>query len=210
MYYDIQVVRAIPLKHELLKRSFDLSLSLVGIIIFFPVMLLAFLIASIETKSFGLFTQYRVGKDFTQFKIIKIKTMRKIPNYNTNVTTSLDPRITRWGRIFRKYKIDELPQLVNVLMGKMSFVGPRPDVFEMYEDLKGIEWLVLSIRPGITGPATIKYKNEEEILASVSDPIAFNKLIFKDKIQINLDYIKHYHFSNDIKLMIQTLKRDQS
>jgi len=92
----------------------------------------------------------------------------------------------------------------------MSFVGPRPDVFEMYEDLKGIEWLVLSIRPGITGPATIKYKNEEEILASVSDPIAFNKLIFKDKIQINLDYIKHYHFSNDIKLMIQTLKRDQS
>jgi len=82
MYYDIQVVRAIPLKHELLKRSFDLSLSLVGIIIFFPVMLLAFLIASIETKSFGLFTQYRIGKDFTQFKIIKIKTMRKIPNYN--------------------------------------------------------------------------------------------------------------------------------
>ncbi|QVK17166.1 sugar transferase [Mycoplasmatota bacterium] len=204
MYYSIRHVRAISLKQELLKRSFDLTFSLIGIVLTFPIMLLAFLIASIETKSFGLFTQNRVGKDFVEFKIIKIKTMKKIRGFKTNVTTSLDPRITYSGRLFRKYKIDELPQLFNVLFGKMSFVGPRPDVVEMYDDLSGDDWLVLSIRPGITGPATIKYKNEEEILASVSNPEAYNKVIFKDKVNINLDYIKHYKFKQDIKYILKT------
>ncbi len=205
MYYTLRQ-RAIPLKQEILKRSFDITFSLIGILFTLPIMILAVLIASIETKSFGLFRQKRVGKDFVEFSIMKIKTMKKLKGYHTFVTTSCDPRITRSGKIFRKFKIDELPQLFNVLFGRMSFVGPRPDVREMYEDLKEDEWLILSIRPGITGPATIKYKNEEEILANVDNPEEYNKIIFKDKVKINLDYIRNYKFGDDMRYIIQTIR----
>jgi len=203
MYYKEQVV-SLALYQEFLKRSFDIVFSFIGIIITFPVMIIAFIIASLETNSFGLFMQTRIGKEYKEFKIIKIKTMRKIRGYQTNVTTKNDPRITRSGRFFRKYKIDELPQLFNVLIGKMSFVGPRPDVKEMYEDLIDEQWLIFFIRPGITGPATIKYKNEEELLANVKDPESYNKLIFQDKLKINLNYIKNYKFKNDLKYIIKT------
>ncbi len=202
----INLPKAIPLKQEFLKRSFDIIFSLLGIVCTLPIMLFAFLIASIETRSFGIFRQKRVGRYFKEFNIMKIKTMRKIPSINTNVTTKNDPRITRFGRIFRKYKIDELPQLFNVLFGRMSFVGPRPDCKEMYESLENDEWLILSIRPGITGPATIKYKNEEELLANVADPESYNKIIFKDKININLRYIKDYRFFDDIKYLFKTFR----
>ncbi len=206
MYYQ-NATQSIAIKQEILKRSFDFTISFVGIIIFSPIILIAFVIASIETRSLGIFTQKRIGKDYIEFKIIKIKTMKKITGFETNVTTNKDPRITTCGRFFRKYKIDELPQLFNVLLGKMSFVGPRPDVREMYEHLIGDEWLVLTIRPGITGPATIKYKNEEEILASVDNPEDYNQVIFKDKLKINLEYIKNYKFSHDIKFILKTFIR---
>lgn len=198
--------RTIPRSQELVKRCFDILIAIVGIFCTFPIMVVAIIISSIETKSFGIFTQERVGKNGVIFKIIKVKTMRKMKNINTNITTSNDPRITKSGRIFRQLKIDELPQLFNVLVGKMSFVGPRPDTIEMYQDLSDDELLILSVRPGITGPATIKYKNEESLLAASNNPEEFNKEIFKDKVKINLDYINNYHLINDIKYLIQTIR----
>ena len=148
-------------KDKLIKRVFDFSLSLIGLLITWPIILIAWIIASIETKSNGFFLQKRVGENGKLFTIIKIKTM--YPNNGSTVTTANDSRITKSGKFFRKYKIDELPQLINVLKGDMSFVGPRPDVPGYADKLSGDDKVILSLKPGITGPATLKYKNEEEI-----------------------------------------------
>jgi len=119
-----------------------------------------------------IYSQWRVGKNGRLFKLYKFRTMVKdADRIGGTVTTDDDPRITRIGKILRKFKLDELPQLWNVLKGDMSFVGPRPDVPGYADKLEGDERIVLSVRPGITGPATLKYRNEEEILASVEDPI---------------------------------------
>ena len=118
-----------------------------------------------------------------------------------------DPRITKLGKIFRKTKIDELPQLINVLKGEMSFVGPRPDVKELVDTIPvGIRDIFLSIRPGITGPASIKYRNEEEILAGVEDSQVYNdEVIFPDKVHINLEYISKYNLFSDIGYIFKTV-----
>lgn len=122
------------------------------------------------------------------------------------ITSADDPRITKPGGFLRKWKLDELPQLVNVLIGDMSFVGPRPDVPGYADLLLGEDRRILSVRPGITGPATLKYYNEEEILAMVENPIEFNdKVIFPDKVKINLAYIKQQSFVGDMKIIIFTL-----
>lgn len=167
---------------------------------------LAWLAASIDTHSNGFFTQQRVGKGGKLFTVIKIKTMRPIKNISTTVTQQNDPRITRIGAILRRTKIDELPQLWNVLVGNMSFVGPRPDVEGFADQLKGEERAILSIRPGITGPATIKYHNEEKLLASVEDPEAYNaNVIWPDKVRINLEYIRHWSLRKDIEYILKTV-----
>ena len=132
--------------------------------------------------------------------------MREVPSFDTVVTTSHDPRITRLGRILRKTKIDELPQLINVFLGQMSFVGPRPDVPGFADKLVGPDRIILTIRPGITGPATLKYCKEEELLALQTDPEQYNlEVIFPDKVRINREYIEHYRFWNDIKYILQTV-----
>ncbi len=193
------------LKDKILKRSFDIVVSLVGLFITFPIIGIAWIIAAIETKSNGFFLQERVGKDGKIFKIIKIKTMKDIKG--TTITTFNDFRITRSGKFFRKYKIDELPQLINILKGDMSFVGPRPDVPGYADKLKGDDRIILSVRPGITGPATLKYKNEEMILAKVSDPVKYNnEVIWPDKVKINKEYVKNWSFKKDLEYIIQTIK----
>ncbi len=189
-----------------LKRSFDFFLSAFGLLLTGGIILPAFLASSFDTRKNGFFTQVRVGKDGKTFKVIKIRTMRDITDINTTVTTIKDPRITPLGRFFRKTKIDELPQLINVLLGHMSFVGPRPDVPGFADNLAGGDRMVLSVRPGITGPATLKYRDEERILAAQKDPEKYNiEVIFRDKVKINLEYIKNYSFWKDIKYILETL-----
>ena len=192
-------------KDKLIKRIFDFSLALIGLLITWPIILIAWIVASIETKSNGFFLQKRVGENGKLFTIIKIKTM--YPNNGSSVTTANDSRITKSGKFFRKYKIDELPQLINVLKGDMSFVGPRPDVPGYADRLKGEDRIILSIKPGITGPATLKYKNEEEILANVDDPVKYNnEVIWPDKVKINKEYIKNWSLKKDIEYILKTIK----
>ena len=132
--------------------------------------------------------------------------MKSVPNVNTTVTTANDMRITKSGKFFRDSKIDELPQLFNVLFGSMSFVGPRPDVEGYADKLKGEDRAILTIRPGITGPASIKYKNEEEILAEQANPKEYNdQVIWPDKVAINLQYIKEWSLKKDIQYIIKTV-----
>ena len=192
-------------KDKLIKRIFDFSFALIFILLLWPVILIAWIIASIDTKSNGMFNQIRVGENGKLFKIYKIKTMKD--KKGTTITVADDNRITKSGKIFRKYKIDELPQLFNVLIGDMSFVGPRPDVAGYADKLKGEDRIILSIKPGITGPASIKYKNEEEILASVENPIEYNdKVIWPDKVRINKEYIQNWSLRKDIEYIIKTIK----
>jgi lipopolysaccharide/colanic/teichoic acid biosynthesis glycosyltransferase len=190
---------------KIIKRVFDFSLALIGLLLTWPIILIAWIIASIETKSNGFFLQKRVGENGKLFTIIKIKTM--YPNKGSTITTANDKRITKSGKFFRRYKIDELPQLINVLKGDMSFVGPRPDVPGYADRLKGEDRIILSVKPGITGPATLKYKNEEEILAKVDDPIRYNdEVIWPDKVRINKEYIKNWSLKKDIEYILKTIK----
>jgi lipopolysaccharide/colanic/teichoic acid biosynthesis glycosyltransferase len=192
-------------KDKLIKRIFDFSFALLGLVLTWPVILVAWVVASIETKSNGFFVQKRVGENGRLFNIIKIKTMYE--NKGSTITTANDKRITKSGRFFRKYKIDELPQLINILKGDMSFVGPRPDVPGYADKLTGEDRIILSVKPGITGPATLKYKNEEEILAGVDDPVKYNnEIIWPDKVEINKKYIKNWSLKKDIEYIIKTIK----
>ena len=188
------------------KRGFDIVVSFLGLTFSWWLIFIAWVIATFETKSNGFFIQKRVGKDGKIFNVIKIKTMKKVEGVDTTVTSSNDVRITKSGKFFRDKKIDELPQLINVLIGDMSFVGPRPDVPGYADKLEGDDRIVLSIRPGITGPASLKYKNEEEILASQNDPKWYNdKIIWPDKVRINKEYIKNWSLKTDIEYIIKTV-----
>lgn len=189
-----------------IKRLFDIIVALFVLLMAWWLILLAWLAASLDTRGNGFFTQQRVGKDGRNFTVVKIKTMRPLKHVDTTVTRSGDPRITPLGRFFRRTKIDELPQLWNVLMGDMSFVGPRPDVPGFADRLEGEEQMMLSIRPGITGPATLKYRNEEKLLADQEDPETYNRdVIWPDKVQINLDYIRRWSLRLDIKYILDTV-----
>lgn len=188
------------------KRIFDLLLSVIGIALTWWIMLLAWIIATIETRSNGLFTQERVGEKGKLFKVFKIKTMKSIPGIDTTVTRSGDVRITRSGAFFRKTKIDELPQLFNVLLGRMSFVGPRPDVPGFADKLQGDDRIILELAPGITGPSSLKYKDEEALLAKQQDPESYNReIIWPDKVSINKMYIKNWTLKKDIEYILKTI-----
>ena len=193
-------------EQEFAKRVFDVFCSFLGLLAVWWLILIAWLAASIDTCSNGFFTQQRVGKDGRLFKVVKIKTMRPDGRLKTTVTQSGDPRITPLGAFWRKTKIDELPQLWNVLVGDMSFVGPRPDVPGFADKLQGEERSMLSIRPGITGPATLKYRNEEELLAEQKDPDTYNRdVVWPDKVKINLEYIRHWSLTRDLQYIWETI-----
>jgi len=185
---------------------FDLCLSLLGLLLFWWLIILAAVLARLDTGESGFFTQTRVGQRGKLFKLVKIRTMRPSASIDTTVTTANDSRITRLGKFFRKTKIDELPQLMNVLIGQMSLVGPRPDVPGFADQLKGEQKIILSIKPGITGPATLAYRNEEELLTSVANPEEYNEeVIFPDKVRMNMDYIKNYSLLGDVRYIIATI-----
>jgi len=191
-----------------LKRFFDIALSLFGIFIFSPVILIAWIVASIDTRSNGFFCQKRIGKNGDSFTLYKIRTMHQNLNTLNHVTVASDPRISNIGAFLRKLKIDELPQLFNVLVGQMSFVGPRPDVDGYANKLKGADRLILSVRPGITGPASIKYRNEELILQEKDDPKKYNdEVIWPDKVKINISYVKNWSFYKDLIYILKTFNQ---
>ena len=153
------------------------------------------------------YIQKRVGRNGRLFKMYKFRSM-KVGSDSSSVSVAGESRITPLGAVLRKYKLDELPELWNVLKGDMSFVGPRPDVPGYADNLIGEQRLILKLRPGITGPASLKYANEEEILALVNNPVEYNdNVIFPDKVRINLDYYYHHSFVGDIKLIFQTIFR---
>jgi len=190
-----------------LKYLFDRTVALLALLILTPLFLVV--AAGIKATSPGpvFFRQKRVGRNGMLFTIIKFRTMRVNVDNNT-VTAADDHRITSLGAMLRKWKIDELPELINVLTGDMSFVGPRPDVPGYADRLEGEDRRILELRPGITGPASLKYLNEEEILAGVDDPAEYNdRVIWPDKVRINLRYRERQSFTGDIKIMIHTVLR---
>lgn len=189
-----------------LKRGFDVVAAAVGLLLTFWLIALAWVLATIDTRQNGFFMQERVGRHGRVFRVVKIRTMRPSRVHTTTVTTGHDPRITPLGRFFRRAKIDELPQLWNVLLGQMSFVGPRPDVPGYADALEGEDRLVLSVRPGITGPATLKYRDEESLLASVDDPEAYNReVIFPDKVRLNREYVQNWSLWQDLRYIWRTV-----
>lgn len=189
----------------LLKRVFDIFFSAIGIIIFFPLILLCWTIAAIDTRSNGFFIHQRIGRNGRLINVYKIKTMHESKGARSPIACNNNSSITRSGAFFRKYKLDELPQLFNVLSGSMSIVGPRPDVPDYADQLEGNDRMILLLRPGITGPASIKYRNEEDILSAAVDPLFYNDtVIWPDKVRINKEYLLNYSIFSDIKYIVQT------
>ena len=191
----------------ILKRTFDIILSIFAIFLLFPFFLVVSFLVVIDSGFPIFFLQKRIGRDAKEFNIIKFRTMKK-NNENITITVSDDSRITRIGKYLRKTKIDELPEILNVLFGQMSFVGPRPDVKGYADKLKGANRKILALRPGITGPASLKYYNEEYILSQKSNPKKYNdEVIFPDKVKINMDYFHNRSFFLDLKIIFATIFR---
>jgi len=189
----------------ILKRAFDIIGSIFGIILFSPIIL--FIAGLIKLRMPGpiIFKQYRIGRFGKPFLLYKFRTMSEFHD-GTSITIKGESRITTFGAKLRKMKLDELPELWNILKGDMSFVGPRPDLPNYIDRLSENERQFLSIRPGLTSPASIKYSNEEKLLASVQDPYYFyDQIIWPDKVNLNLEYYRSRSFSGDILLIIKTL-----
>ena len=191
----------------ILKYLFDRLTSLIGLLILLPVLITVAILIRIKMPGGpAFFKQKRVGKDGKLFTMWKFRTMVNASHTWSSVSVAGESRITPLGAKLRKYKIDELPELWNVLKGDMSFVGPRPDVPGYADALVGEDREMLQLRPGITGPASLKYRNEEEILATVEDPQRYNdEVIFPDKVRINRYYLHHYSFWMDIKMIFATV-----
>lgn len=189
-----------------MKRIFDLFFAFLGIMLLLPIYLLITIFIKLDSKGEILYKQERIGKDGIPFYVFKFRTM--IPNaFSKGALTvgSRDPRVTNVGYYLRKYKLDELPQLFNVLIGDMSFVGPRPEV-KKYTDLYNEnQRVVLSVKPGITDYASIKYRNENDLLAQSSDPEKlYIEEIMPEKLNLNLKYINDNNVFKDIKIIINT------
>ena len=189
------------------KRLFDILASGFGLILLLPVFVVISILIKVQMPGPVLFRQIRAGRYGKPFIINKFRTMS--PEHNgSSVSVKGQSRITPLGAVLRKYKLDELPELWNVIIGEMSLVGPRPDVPEYAEKLTGEERKILDLRPGITGPASLKYAREEELLATVADPEEYNdKVIWPDKVSINLHYYHNWSFSGDLIFISRTLLR---
>lgn len=191
-----------------MKRCFDILISFFGLIILIPLLILIAIFIKLSSKGSIFFIQKRVGRNGEIFSMIKFRSMLIKQDSSSTVSIYGDNRVTSFGFFLRRYKLDELPELLNVLKGDMSLVGPRPDVPGYADKLIGDAKLILLLRPGITGPATLKYANEEKILASSNDPIKYNdEVIYPDKVKINLDYYYNHTFWIDIKIIFASIFR---
>ncbi|MBK7157722.1 MAG: sugar transferase [Ignavibacteria bacterium] len=192
----------------MLKRSFDIFFSFFGLIILSPIFLLIFVMVKTDSKGPVIYKQTRVGKNGKDFAVLKFRSMKQDSDSKGLLTVGgKDPRITKTGYFIRKYKLDELPQLINVLKGDMSFVGPRPEVRKYVLLYDEVQKKVLDVNPGITDVASIKYRNENELLEGSDDPESFYiKEIMPVKLKMNLEYINDRSFFKDIKVILNTLK----
>ena len=191
-----------------MKRVFDFLVSLVGLFLFSPLLVLLSLLIKFTSKGTIFFIQERVGENGVFFKMIKFRSMQMIQDSDSTISVKGDMRVTKVGSFLRRYKLDELPELWNVLVGDMSLVGPRPDVPGYANFLRGEDRNILKLKPGITGPASLKYANEEEILARQENPKEYNdEIIYPDKVRINLDYYYQSNLWIDIKIIFATIFR---
>lgn len=189
-----------------IKRAFDLACAVPGLIVLSPLLSAAIVAATISTRQFGLFAQERIGQYGETFKVYKIRSMRDSRHITTTVTASGDPRITPFGRRLRATKIDELPNLLNVVLGHMSLVGPRPDVPGWADQLQGPDRVVLTLKPGITGPASLAFRDEEELLAAADDPEAYNRdIIWPEKVRLNKQYVQNWNVRGDLAFIFRTV-----
>ncbi len=202
-----------------MKFLFDRLVSLIGLILLLPILIIVAILIKIKMPGPVFYVQKRVGRNGKLFKMYKFRSM-KVGSDKSTISMAGENRITPLGAKLRKYKLDELPELWNVFIGDMSFVGPRPDVPGYADKLKGNDRLILKLRPGITGPASLKYRDEEEIIADYvrkikasgdsrsDEEIALwynDHVIYPDKIQLNLYYYQHYSFWMDIKMIFATV-----
>lgn len=190
----------------MIKRLFDLIMAFFGLVLLSPVFVFIAVLIRIKMPDCPvLFFQQRVGRYGRLFTLVKFRTMI-VNHQGLIISVAGERRITPLGAVLRKYKLDELPELWNVLVGQMSFVGPRPDVPGYADCLQGKERELLKLRPGITCEATLKYRNEEELLALQDDPKRYNdEVIYPDKVRMNLEYLEHHSLSGDIRIIIKTL-----
>ena len=188
------------------KYVFDRIMAFVGLVVLSPILLIVWLLIRVKMPDGpAVFTQKRVGKDGKLFTMYKFRSM-SVHHSGSSVSVAGESRITPLGAKLRRYKMDELPELWNVLVGDMSFVGPRPDVPGYADKLEGNNRRVLQLRPGITGPASLKYRDEEMLLARQASPQEYNDNVSDpDKVRINLYYLDHYSFLADIKMIVATV-----
>jgi lipopolysaccharide/colanic/teichoic acid biosynthesis glycosyltransferase len=190
-----------------LKRIIDIIASSIGIVLLLPIFIIIYLIVVFESRGGGFYKQIRVGKNGNDFGLLKFRTMRSGSDKKGLLTVGgRDPRITRTGYYLRKYKLDELPQLLNVLIGDMSLVGPRPEVRKYVELYNEIQKKVLQIKPGITDFASIEFSNENEILGRAANPEKiYIEEIMPKKLELNLKYISEQSVWTDLKIIIRTI-----
>jgi lipopolysaccharide/colanic/teichoic acid biosynthesis glycosyltransferase len=190
-----------------MKRAFDIVVASIGLVLLSPLFLLVSILIKLDSRGPVLFKQERMGREFRPFLIYKFRTMfEDAPHRGGPITFGGDPRITRVGRFLRKTKIDELPQLINVVKGELSFVGPRPEVRRYVELFRSDYKKILEVRPGITDLASLKYRDEEAILAKSENPEeAYMKQVLPDKIKLAKQYIDQSSFLLDLGIILKTL-----
>jgi lipopolysaccharide/colanic/teichoic acid biosynthesis glycosyltransferase len=188
------------------KRCFDLLFSLLGLALLFPFLLVIVALVKLDSAGPAFYIQERIGKHGSVFRLVKFRTMHINADRLAAITVGArDRRITRAGFYLRKFKLDELPQLINVLVGDMSFVGPRPELKKFVDLYSEDQRRVLLVRPGITDPASIKFRHENELLEGREDPIRYYvDVIMPQKLAMNLDYIRRQSIASDLKVMLST------
>lgn len=193
----------------MLKRGFDVVSSLIGIILLFPILLILWICIQLESSGGGFYRQVRVGKNGIDFRLWKFRTMQTDADKKGLLTIGgRDSRVTRIGFYLRKYKIDELPQLINVLFGDMSIVGPRPEVRKYVEFYSQDQRKVLSVKPGITDYASIEYSNENELLAQSENPEkTYIEEVLPSKLELNQKYLNEQGFLTDLRIIFHTIKK---
>ena len=191
-----------------MKRIFDFIASLIGIVVLFPFFIIVSALVKFSSEGPIFFIQERIGLHAKKFQMIKFRSMTVNQSLDSTISVKGDVRITPIGIFLRKYKMDELPELLNVLIGDMSLVGPRPDVSGYADNLIGEDRKILDLRPGITGVASLKYCDEESVLSLQDNPYKFNdEVIYPDKVKLNLDYYYNHNLWIDIKIIFATIFR---
>lgn len=192
---------------RLAKRTFDVAVAAAGLVVLSPVLATVALLVGTDSPGPVLFRQTRMGRDFRRFRIIKFRTMvLDAERLGGPLSVGEDPRMTRVGRVLRRYKLDELPQLLNVIAGDMSLVGPRPEVPEYVERFREDYAEILSLRPGLTDLASLKYRDESVLLAAAANPAAeYVRVILPDKIRLGREYVRRASVAFDLSIIVRTI-----